>query len=422
MTINIKTISDDLVYFLCFVTFLLPWFSLSRSSGGFEIRLFHFAILILLLKKVFSKKITVTYTPKAKMISLLFFLCYVLFFVSIFWSNNILYGLSFFFKNFVYFTFFILVSDFFLRDIDNFKSKIIKYSKWSIYTFILINIIVDIAAGESIFFKSIKGVFTGDAKKSNYFYFIKIVNFNFSDFSFKTWRDPGFVIPKFRNVFGISTLILYSIIDLIPKPSKWERFLKLFLIILILFSQSRSTMIIFAAIFVLKFLVNSASKKIFFIVLFAPIVAFIFILFIDVDIFNRFLDLGKDSRIVMYYNTIIKIFNNSFFGSGFGTKIDFLNNSFHVHNFILAGMLSSGILGLILTVTIVLDLLIKTYNRIKFNTLNYHYYFIYGVPILFLVRMMVGGNNGLPSFQDWISLSIFFMVLHLNNNLKENIK
>ncbi len=415
--INIKNITNDSVYFFCFITFLIPWISLF-SLSGFEIRFFHISVFILLVKKLFFKRPNIKMSKQSTPLTFLFLLCFILFFVSVFWSNDIVSGFSLFFKNFIYFLSFLLLSDFFLREKDFFLIKIIKYSKWAIYAFIALNFFIYIVMGELFFFNAIEEIIFGNSSGSNYKYFIKIINFKFSDFTIKTWGDEGFHKPKFRNVFGISALIIYSILDYITNPSRYEKALKIFLIFLILFSQSRSTLLIFCVILFLKFALNKLSLKLLIFLLLTPIVVIIFMMFIDISVFNRFLDLAKDARIEMYINTIRNTLNHSFLGSGFGTKIESHDKLFYVHNFILAGVFSSGILGLFLTFFTVSELVVQIYNRVKFSK-RYKYCFIYGLPILVLFRMMIGGNNGLPSFQDWFALSVFFTLLFIN---KEELK
>ncbi|WP_281847367.1 O-antigen ligase family protein [Olleya namhaensis] len=270
-----------------------------------------------------------------------------------------------------------------------------------------------IALGQDIFFKTVFGIFNDSANKANYRYFYRLVNFRLFDFQFLTWNDDGFHVPSFRNVFGISSMIIYAILDTLKKTTKWEKLLKIFLVLLILISQSRSTMMIFAIIFIVKHLVNTNNKKLFIVIFIAPIVLILGLLIFDFSVFNRFTQFAEDARVTMFINTFNKIIKNPVLGQGFGALIETNGKPKHVHNFVIAAWFSSGILGFIFTLTVIFELILKFYNKIKFQKANYKYYFIYGFPLLVIIRMMVGGNNGLPSFHDWFALSIFYISIYI---------
>ncbi|WP_452221587.1 O-antigen ligase family protein [Lacinutrix salivirga] len=421
LKLNINTIFDKSIYFLVFCGLLLPWFSIGSLGSSFEVRFFHIAIVLLIVKFTLNPKIKII--PTSTYFTFFIFLSFTIFFISIFWSVNKSYGITLFVKNFIYFVFFILISDFFLRDIDNFKRRIIKYAKLSIYIFVFYNVLVTIALGEDIFFKTIFGVFSENANKINYRYFFRLVNFRILDFDFLVWGDDGFHVPSFRNIFGVSIIIVYSILDTIKNPSRWEKSLKVFLIVLIFISQSRSTMIIFLIIFSIKYLVNKKSKKLFLVLLFSPLVLLVALLFFDFGVFQRFTEFSEDARVYMFINTFNEIFSNPILGKGFGALIETNGKINHVHNFVIAAWYSSGILGLLFSLIVVLELGLKFYNKIKFKSKNFKYYFIYGFPLLVIIRMMVGGNNGLPSFHDWFALSIFYTSLYIfNTNNSSTLK
>lgn len=413
LKLNIKTLFYRSIYFLVFCSLLLPWFSITSIGSSFEIRFFHIAIVLLLINFMFNFKVKII--PTSVYFTLFIFLTFLVFFVSILWSQDRPYGLALFFKNFIYFLFFILISDFFLRDLDNFKKRIVKGAKLSIYAFVIYNFLATIALGEDIFFKTIFGVFSDNANKINYKYFYRLVNFRILDFNFLEWQDEGFHVPSFRNIFGVSIIILYSILDSIKYTTRWEKALKIFLIVLIFISQSRSTMIIFLIIFLIKYLVNKKSKKLFLALLFSPIILIGALMFFDLGVFKRFTEFAQDARVFMFINTFKQIFENPILGSGFGALIETNGKINHVHNFIIAAWYSSGIFGLLFSVTVVLELALKFYNQIKFKDISFKYYFLYGFPMLVIIRMMVGGNNGLPSFHDWFALSIFYTSLYLFN-------
>lgn len=414
MSIKVKVLLEQSIYFFCFVSFLMPWLSLGNILGGFELRFFHVTIFLLIIKKVLQKRITIKVIPNSSNFTALFLLLFILFFISSFWSKDIAHGISLFFKNVIYFAYFILISDFFLNDKKNFYRRLIKVSKISVLAFVFFNILASIVLKENILFNAVVGLFSNESSKINYEYFYRIVNFDITSLTFKEWKDQGFHVPSFRNVLGASLVIIYGILDFIKKPSINEILIKYFLIALVFLSQSRSTMLIFGLIFILKFIVNNnLSKKLILTILLSPILVIIGLFFVDAGLFNRFLELSKDARIVMYIETIYEIADNSVFGSGFGSLVYVNDKSYHVHNFLLASWLSVGIIGLFISFLILLELILKTINKIKFNVKDYKFYFIYGFPMLILIRMMIGGNNGLPSFQDWTAMSIFFMTSYL---------
>lgn len=421
LSINLRNLIDKSVYFFVFCTFLLPWYSVGKIGGAFEVRFFHFAIIILLVRKVFSKRLNIKVIPKATYFTLFMFLTFASFFLSIFWAEKPSYGIILFVKNFIYFIFFILISDFFLSDLANFHRRIVKGAKLAIFFFVLFNVLVTISLGEDIFFKTLFGVFNDEAYKINYRYFFRLVNFNILEFDFSDWGEDDFNTPSFRNIFGVSLIILYSILDTIKKPKRLEKFTMLFIVVLLLMSQSRSSMMIFGLVFVIKYFVNKNSKKLLLAVMIAPIVILIALLFLDLGVFQRFTEFSEDARIGMLLNTFKEIKSHWIIGSGFGSLIETNGKINHVHNFIIAAWYSSGIFAFIFTTIISLELGLKFYNQIKFKTESYRYYFIFGFPLLVLVRMMVGGNNGLPSFHDWIALSIFYIFLNLLNTKSNEV-
>ena len=135
------------------------------------------------------------------------------------------------------------------------------------------------------------------------------------------------------------------------------------------------------------------------------------------EMLDRFEQLTEDNRFEMFSRTIDKIGRSDSWvtGAGVGSKIDFGINELQVHNLFLASWYEAGIPALVFaflfysTLAYVWTQLVLRYpgEWWPFESAQVWFASMLTLP---LIRMMVGGQGGNMSVNDWFSVSIVLAI------------
>ena len=203
--------------------------------------------------------------------------------------------------------------------------------------------------------------------------------------------------------------------------------ISLFAVFLIFSSAAMMVCAIVSLIFFWHWALRVENKLVVLIIVFVASTVFIIVwptlsIYIEANLLSD--SSTREGRMVQYGEALNSIDKNMIFGSGLVTvQVTYI---VHIHNIILFSFATAGIAGFIAATYVILYVIwlsLKGLNAIRLgDTVQPEALMTACLPILFLIRCMVGGGGGLPASAGALALGLALVsrrALHTSNSMAQ---
>lgn len=436
---------------LLIITLPLQWFNLAKAIGltfkPIHLSIFFSIIAFLAIKK----KITVTKDFLSKIWPfLLFYISYLLISnCSLLWTPDLSVGITIVLKITIYFLLFLLFAILvYSTEPQNIAYAVYVGTTIGCIIFFLIVIYVFYILERNILLEYAISIISADSKSLQWAFYPTL--FNFSSGEIVSKGNVEFVGTSLRNtlmgafIFYIITLGMYRplVSQLLKKPylEIMGRIVIGCSTCLIIFSVSRSNIIVLLTIFLLVCLFKWIRPKhrgityknvlIVFMALFLSLFFYQYIYSIGQILGERLLSITEDNRFAMYNEAFYQISKKVFMGFGLGTEVETVTGTMHrVHNIFLSSWLETGIAGFVLSILFYLAIVFFWFKQ-SILLIRYPQKWLLSVspewtmtlPVLPLVRSLISGAGGSFTYVEWLCLAFFFGTIIQNQVTLHNLQ
>ncbi len=416
-----------------YIAFLpLNWLSLG-SAGGLEVRLSHMASIFLMLAFVLLRwrgSLAIFREPLVLRF-VFFFACYLL----VLWSSTFTgkfhgSGLALIAKQAIFlgimFVTFELVTNAPMGERS--LARLIYFSAAiGIILFSIVAFVVFSLQGKNLLVEYYKAISHGDTQMLRHGFYRTLFGAQLASDDINVSFKNG-LIGAFCSIYFL--LLAFSRPALASSEGRMLWFIKWFCVFacgfFVLTSISRSNMLVFmigTCLGLVPQIRNVSAWALTIPVLLVPGAIFGLIFAADQlleaggELWSRFESLGGDNRFEMFSKTFDAIGRSGSWlvGAGVGSKIDFGVNELQVHNLFLASWYEAGIPALVCaflfycTIAYVWSQLLLRYSGEWWPFESSQVWFA-SMLMLPLIRMMVGGQGGNMSVNDWFTVSIVMAI------------